>query len=220
MNFREECLRKACECVNGARENDYGTPEDNFGVIADLWTTYLDYEITKQDVANMMILLKIARIKTGTGTDDCYVDIAGYSACGYELNNRLDDKIQDEKAPWMLAVEKSVKKWKTSGRYPWGSRIKDDYLIEDQFFDPKSGRHFKSTLGKIQSAIAVLNNNLVSYGFASINDFYREIGLAPISKESGWDDLDHEKVDISVSREREGDTVVWVIHFNNLDYEY
>ena len=30
MNKREECLRKACEIVNGQREKSYGTPEDNF----------------------------------------------------------------------------------------------------------------------------------------------------------------------------------------------
>lgn len=27
MNSKEECLRKACEIVNGARARDYGSPE-------------------------------------------------------------------------------------------------------------------------------------------------------------------------------------------------
>lgn len=85
MNYREECLRMANEIVNGAREKDYGTPEDNFHTIADLWTAYLNYPISTLDVANMMVMLKIARAKTGNATDDCFVDMAGYSACAYEL---------------------------------------------------------------------------------------------------------------------------------------
>ena len=40
---------------------------------------------TAKDVAVMMVLFKTARIATGTETDDCFVDIAGYAACGGEI---------------------------------------------------------------------------------------------------------------------------------------
>lgn len=40
------------------------------------------------DVAMMMALLKIARIRTGTATNDSYVDLAGYAACGAEINSK------------------------------------------------------------------------------------------------------------------------------------
>ena len=33
----------------------------------------------------MMALLKIARIKSGTATEDSYIDLAGYAACGGEI---------------------------------------------------------------------------------------------------------------------------------------
>ena len=33
----------------------------------------------------MMALLKIARIKSGTATEDSFVDLAGYAACGGEI---------------------------------------------------------------------------------------------------------------------------------------
>ena len=39
---------------------------------------------TSIDVAMMMALLKVARIKAG-GTDDSFVDLAGYAACGAEI---------------------------------------------------------------------------------------------------------------------------------------
>lgn len=61
---REEILDRAKECVTGKREEDYGTPEDNFALIARLWTDYCGYGFSAKDVAMMMALLKIARIKS------------------------------------------------------------------------------------------------------------------------------------------------------------
>ena len=84
---REEILDTAKECVCGKREQDYGSPEDNFGVIAAFWTSYLHRAISPVDVAMMMALLKIARIRNGGGTGDSFVDLAGYAACGGELAN-------------------------------------------------------------------------------------------------------------------------------------
>lgn len=85
---RAEVLEKAKACVCGQREQDYGSPEDNFQTIADLWSAYKgDTTFTSADVAMMMALMKIARIKTGTATDDSFVDLAGYAACGGEIGS-------------------------------------------------------------------------------------------------------------------------------------
>lgn len=86
---REETLERALKCVCGGRENEYGSPEDNFKVIAGLWSIYKSVTFTANDVAMMMALLKIARIKSGTGTEDSYVDLAGYAACGAEISHKL-----------------------------------------------------------------------------------------------------------------------------------
>lgn len=87
---RQETLEAAMRCVCGERQDQYGTPEDNFGTIANLWTAYLGYPVSAVDVAMMMSLLKIARIKTGTATEDSFVDLAGYAACGAEIqHNKL-----------------------------------------------------------------------------------------------------------------------------------
>lgn len=93
---RSECLHKAESCVCGKREQDYGTPEQNFQLIADLWTAYLHKNISAQDVAMMMALLKIARIKNGGGTGDSFVDLAGYAACGAEIFGTKDKKVDSE----------------------------------------------------------------------------------------------------------------------------
>ena len=95
MNKREECLRTACEIVNGQREQSYGTPEDNFKMIAYLWSDYLEADISPVDVSMMMALLKIARISTGTFKEDSFIDLAGYAACGYEIASGNDTKVDD-----------------------------------------------------------------------------------------------------------------------------
>ena len=78
---RTEILKKANECVMGDREQDYGSPEDNFAYIADLWTAYSGHGFTAHDVALMLALLKVARAGSGNYHPDNYVDLAGYAAC-------------------------------------------------------------------------------------------------------------------------------------------
>ena len=87
---RDEILNEAKTCVCGNREQDYGNLENNFETIASLWTYYLGARedvlpIQPHDVAAMMILLKIARIASGHAKADNWIDIAGYAACGGEL---------------------------------------------------------------------------------------------------------------------------------------
>lgn len=96
---RSDILQKAEQCVCGRREQDYGSPEDNFQIIADLWTAYKGAPFNSEDVAMMMALLKIARIKSGTATEDSFVDLAGYAACGGEIagKNRNNTSIKFSK---------------------------------------------------------------------------------------------------------------------------
>lgn len=83
---RKELLEAAAKCVVGDREEDYGSPEQNFERIAWFWNTYLGVAIiTAKDVAAMLALLKIARIASGHAKSDNWVDLAGYAACGGEI---------------------------------------------------------------------------------------------------------------------------------------
>lgn len=84
---RKSILTEAEKCVCTDREQQYGSPENNFSLIARLWREYLDTDkpITAHDVAVMMALLKIARIATGTFKADSYVDACGYLACAGEI---------------------------------------------------------------------------------------------------------------------------------------
>ena len=85
---RADILDRAKAIVTGEREKQYGKPEDNFAIIAELWGAYTGYKFSPVDVAMMMALLKVARIKTGVGTVDSFVDLAGYAACAGEIAGR------------------------------------------------------------------------------------------------------------------------------------
>ena len=87
---RSECLDKAKEIVNGARQENYGRPEKNFKQIAIYWSIYLDHDVSATDVALMMVLMKLARLQNKPDHDDSWVDIAGYAANGAELATHVD----------------------------------------------------------------------------------------------------------------------------------
>lgn len=91
---RSDILNAAMRCVCGDREQDYGSPESSFRMIAALWEPFLkqkcvspgaELTISPEDVAAMMALFKIARIATGHGKADNWTDCAGYAACGGEI---------------------------------------------------------------------------------------------------------------------------------------
>ena len=87
---RAEILETAKTCVCGDREQDYGTPESNFDRIAQFWTAYTGYPFDAKDVAAMLALLKIARIASGHAKADNWIDLAGYAACGGEIEAEAD----------------------------------------------------------------------------------------------------------------------------------
>jgi len=66
------------------RQGTYDKPENNFTRIASLWDAYInakvDKKITPQDVAMMMILMKIAR-EVYEHKRDNTLDILGYTVC-------------------------------------------------------------------------------------------------------------------------------------------
>ena len=81
---RKDILKAAKVCVCGEREQEYGAPENNFALVGKLWAAYMGIDFTPKDVAMMLALLKVARIKTGVKADS-FVDLAGYAACAGEI---------------------------------------------------------------------------------------------------------------------------------------
>jgi hypothetical protein len=100
MMKREEVLDTAKGLVCGDRDVQYGSPENNFAVIADFWTTYLASRATapgqlaSTDVAAMMVLFKVSRIAADPQNAESWIDAAGYSACGAEVADALGYELE------------------------------------------------------------------------------------------------------------------------------
>ena len=82
----DEAIRTVYE-----RPETHGEPEDSFETIAELWSDFLrasgvEANLSGDDVANMMVLLKVARNALGHYNSDNWVDIAGYAENGARLD--------------------------------------------------------------------------------------------------------------------------------------
>ena len=92
-------LHKAYEVSGqqGARGNTYGTAEENFQRIANLMTAQLGLveelpnsgcltrPLTVEDVALLMIQVKVSRLANSPTHADSWVDIAGYVNCASQI---------------------------------------------------------------------------------------------------------------------------------------
>lgn len=90
--LRVEALREAARIISSDRNKQYGAPENNFERTAQIWSVILGVPISNEDVAMMMVGLKMARYASKSGYQpDTWIDIAGYAGCGYEVG-ALDNK--------------------------------------------------------------------------------------------------------------------------------
>ena len=97
---RDKVLKDAAAATI-EREGQFGSPKENLGLAANLFTQYIKtkhphYEIEAIDVAMLMVLFKVARIASGYidraecsdgSAHDTLVDIAGYAAIASELEH-------------------------------------------------------------------------------------------------------------------------------------
>ena len=88
-DVRAQILHAAEEHIIEDRAIEHGDIEDNFGLIAAYWSEHLSTYVSPVDVAIMMTLLKIARLKHNEPNWDNWVDGCGYLACGAELVSKV-----------------------------------------------------------------------------------------------------------------------------------
>jgi Domain of unknown function (DUF6378) len=90
-NGGAEMLAAARDTIE-ARRVYYGSPEPNFRRIAARWSAHLGGRLvgghlTPADIAIMMIDVKLSRLAEFPSHADSWLDVAGYSACGFEVTN-------------------------------------------------------------------------------------------------------------------------------------
>jgi len=77
-------LEQAKTLTNNDRQQSYGTPLSNFTRIANLWSSYLEIDITPEQAAMCMALVKVSRSMQSKEVDN-YIDGAAYFAIAGEL---------------------------------------------------------------------------------------------------------------------------------------
>ena len=89
---RRQILDEALIIITHDRETDYGDAEDNFGVIAALFSITLrkklKCDIDPYEVGLLMTQVKIARIISGRFKADSYIDGCGYLALAGEIDSK------------------------------------------------------------------------------------------------------------------------------------
>jgi hypothetical protein len=78
---RDTTLAEASRLINGDRRDQYG--DSTFRKVAAMWSAYLGIEVKPHQVADLMILLKVAR-NVHAPKADTYADVAGYAGLGAE----------------------------------------------------------------------------------------------------------------------------------------
>ena len=90
---KEEILVKANQLISKTRNETHGDAFKNHAEIAEFWNIFLDKKlqpmasITAEDVALMMVLMKISRSTQGKFNVDDYIDAAAYMAIAGELKD-------------------------------------------------------------------------------------------------------------------------------------
>lgn len=91
-------------------------------------------------------------------------------------------------------------------------------------FDPYSGRYFDNDIESIRKAANTLNDQMLHSitGYASLNDFYDEIGLprTDIGDDIGWNTSNLIKLDISSHVADDGRPAIVIGHYNRAQYNY
>lgn len=91
-NNRASVLAEAEALVNGDRNSQYGDPIQDFRRTADMWNAYLGLvgsdRLLPHDVAALIAMVKLSRIRWSPGKRDHWADLAGYAACGYDCSVR------------------------------------------------------------------------------------------------------------------------------------
>jgi hypothetical protein len=96
---RAEVLDKAKAAV-ADREGKYGHPRENFERIARRWNVHLQNkhgnlgrnDLDADDVAIMLVDVKLARAESGVYHPDNFIDVAGYAALAAEIGAPFEQR--------------------------------------------------------------------------------------------------------------------------------
>ena len=99
-NIASQLLKECNKTLQNKEINEYSDIKDStFNLIRHLWMEYLrsyKVQLSSQDVANMMVLFKMARIINCVNIKDSYTDLICYGALAYEEYIKNEAKLKNK----------------------------------------------------------------------------------------------------------------------------
>ena len=92
-------LLDACKVALNSRGQHYGKVLENHNRIAKIWSLIIGSDITEEQVALMMVGLKVARLIETPDHQDSILDIAGYAAVMSECVEEKKSQNQTQPQP-------------------------------------------------------------------------------------------------------------------------
>lgn len=160
-------------------------------VVKTTWRCYIPTAVT--GAASMGCILKANSISTRRNA----ALVTAYNLSRTALSEYKDKVIETIGEKKEQAIRESISQDKLDKNPVQSNEVivteKGNTLCYDGVF----GRYFKSNIDLIHKAINRVNRDIVSYNYASLNDFYSELGLEPVAigDELGWT-IDDGPIDI------------------------
>lgn len=79
----EDILHEAYRLTTGDRQNQYGSPDQDFARTAAMWSALFGRHFETHEVAMAMVCLKLSRLTWSPAKRDSWTDAAGYVRCGW-----------------------------------------------------------------------------------------------------------------------------------------
>ncbi len=162
-----------------AEQKDKLTPIET---VKATWKCYIPAAITTVSGATCLICANNIHLKRGAALAAAYklseTALLDYKDSVVETIGERKEETVREKVNKKRLEEKPVSK----------SEVIVTQKGNTLCFDPLSGRYFKSDIDKIKNAVNELNSRVISYDYASLNDFYDELELSHIElgDDLGW----------------------------------
>lgn len=196
-------------------ENEKVTPVD---AIKLTWKGYIPAIVTGSVSIACLIGASSANLKRNTALATAYklseTALSEYKESVVEAIGEKKEKHVQEKV-----AEKQVKK----------NPVSDKEIIitgdgKSLCFDPLSNRYFMSSMDILQKAENKINKEMLQdvFGYASINDFYEEIGLSrtEVGNLLGWNSEHTIDLNITATPTEDGRPALVVGHYNRPIYNY
>lgn len=153
---RPNILREAEDIIYGDREKTYGDPSKNLLNIANFWSMYIrakhskipwaKLELDIDDVCQMMILVKQARLINDPSHRDSKVDIAGYAALSDRCATQKDARYPP---PQISNIQQEVPKRPAVAN----SQAIDSSKVYECVYNPSTGLFSPLDLSKIPKSL-------------------------------------------------------------------